>query len=79
MINFMSSPYRFIMSFDSNGVYMVMVAFYKYVEPCVCIFKLQMEYVIEGNLSLPKNSCFFAFPMSWLVRDNHDMGLICLD
>ena len=30
--------------------------------------ELQMEHVIEGNLSLPKNSCFLALPMYWPVR-----------
>ena len=28
-----------------------------------------MEHVIEGNLSLPKNSCFLALPMYWPVRN----------
>ena len=28
-----------------------------------------MEHVIDGNLSLPKNSCFLALPMYWPVRN----------
>ena len=31
--------------------------------------ELQIEHVIDGNLSLPKNSCFLAFPMYWPVRN----------
>ena len=30
--------------------------------------ELQIEHVIEGNLSLPKNNCFLALPMYWPVR-----------
>ena len=28
-----------------------------------------MGHVMEGNLSMPKNSCFLAFPIYWPVRN----------
>ncbi len=31
--------------------------------------ELQIGHVIDGNLSLPKNSCFLALPMYWPVRN----------
>ncbi len=35
-----------------------------------------MEHVIEGNLSLPKNSCFLALPIYWPVR-NFNILVFC--
>ena len=38
--------------------------------------ELYIEHVIEGNLSLPKNSCFRALPIYWPVR-NFNILVLC--
>ena len=31
--------------------------------------EVHIRHVMDGNLSIPKNSCFRAFPMNWPVRN----------
>ena len=38
--------------------------------------ELQIGHVIDENLSLPKKSCFLAFPIYCLVRD-FNMFIVC--
>ena len=60
-------PNIFVMSFDSKGMYMVLVTFEEYMGPCISMEGVAYRHVLHRNVAMPKSSCLQAFPMYWLL------------
>ena len=63
--NFFKFPYCLIVSFGSEGMYVLLFALRSTCSHVLGYRKLHMGHVINENASLPKNNCFMAFPMYW--------------